>query len=209
VVHEASLATDEGFIHFNRRTVAAELHKRLCLHCETNAVQHEPSRLLSHTERPTDLVGTDSVLAVGNHPNGEQPLVERKRRILKDSPDLGRELSFGVDALALPLALILEEHDIFASAGGAGNDTVRPTDLNHKAQAVVGIGEVDHGLLEGLWFGVHVVPHKPNITKGGLIRQVYYCRRKNVILRGLGSLGRADELISLLITIICSDALLR
>jgi hypothetical protein len=176
-VHVASSPANESFVHFNLAIGTTKFQERTRLHGKTNAMEHEPSRLLSDAKSTSDLIRTDSVLAVGDHPNGEQPLVERKRRIFKDSSDLGRELTFGMDALALPLALILEEHDILAATGGADHNAIGPANLDHEVEAIVGIGVVQHGLLESLWFGVgaHGVPHKPNTTKDGLIRQVYYC----------------------------------
>ena len=79
-----------------------------------------------------------------------------------------------MDALALPLTLILEEHSILALASGADHDAIRLANLDHDLEAVLRVGEVQDGLLESLWLGAHVVPHKPNYTKGGLICQVYY-----------------------------------
>ncbi|MGB6497447.1 MAG: hypothetical protein WA853_15270 [Candidatus Acidiferrum sp.] len=155
-VHEASSTTNESFVHFDFFSFAAELNERAGLHRKANPVEHEPSGLLSHAERAANLIGTDAVLAVGNHPDSDKPLVERERRILKDSPDFDRELPFGVDALALPLALILEEYGILAATGRAGDFAIRPAQLDHEVEAVIGVREVDDGLLECFWLGVHV-----------------------------------------------------
>ena len=53
-----------------------------------------------------------------------------------------------MDALALPLALIFEEHNVFASTGGADHDAIWPAELDHEIEAVIGVREVDNGLLE-------------------------------------------------------------
>ena len=91
-VHESSRAADEGFVYFDFVALAAEFHERIALHRKPDAVKHEPCRFLSDAESAADFIGTDSVLAVGDHPHGDQPLVQRDRRILKDSSDLGGEL---------------------------------------------------------------------------------------------------------------------
>lgn len=145
-MHVASLAADECFVYFDFGAVTAELHKGLGLHRQSDSMQHEPRRLLSDAKSAMQFVGADTVLAVGNHPDSDKPLVERERRILKDSPDLRGELPLGMLALALPDAPCGDETDILASACGAF-DTVRPAPLNHEADAVVWIGEVNDGLL--------------------------------------------------------------
>lgn len=145
-VHVASLAADESFVHFHFRPATAEFHKGLGLHRQSDAMEHEPRRLLSDAESAMQFVGTDAVLAVGNHPNSDKPLVERKRRIFKDSPDLCRELPLGMLALAFPDVASGQEADFLTSASRAF-DTVRPAPLNHEADAVIGIGEVNDGLL--------------------------------------------------------------
>jgi|ERR1700687_1132377 len=172
-VHVSRSPADESFIYFNFATVAADFENRAVLHCKPNTVKHEPRRLLGDAKSAANFIRTDSVLAIRNHPNSDKPLVERERRILKDSPDLGRELPLGMDTLALPLALILEEYNVITSAGGADHDAIRPADFHHKVEAVVGVRKVDDGLLEGFRF-FHVSHLKKN-TLAHLICQVYYC----------------------------------
>src|SRR5260370_409729 len=150
-VHVAGRTADECFVYFYFATVAAEFHQRTVLHRKPDAMQHEPCRFLSHTNGASDFVRTDSVLAVGNHPNRDKPFVETDWRILKNGSDFHAELPMMVDALALPLALILKEHNIIAPASWAGHDAGRPAKPNHEVQIVVGIGEVDDGLLKGVW----------------------------------------------------------
>jgi hypothetical protein len=178
-VHEAGGPTNESFVYLYFLAFAAELDSGASLHREANPMQHEPCGLLCDAKSAANLVRTDAVLTIRNHPNSDEPLVERQRRILKDSPDLGGELPFGVDALALPLPLILEEHHILAATSGAGDFAIRPAQLDHEVEAVIGVREVDDGLLECLWLGAHGVPHKTNSRLPALICQVYYrlCKR--------------------------------
>lgn len=149
LVHIARLAADESLVHFDFATGTTQLDERAGLHRKANPVQHEPCGLLGDAKSAGHFVGTDSVFAIGNHPNSDKPLVQRQRRILKDSPDFDRELPFGVDALALPLALILEEHGVLAATSGADHDAIWPAQLDHELEAVIGIREMDDCLLEG------------------------------------------------------------
>jgi hypothetical protein len=163
-VHEAGRTTNEGFVYFDFLTGTAKFDERTSLHRKANPVEHEPSRLLGDAKSAGHFIGTDSILAVRNHPNSDEPLVEGERRILKDSPDLDRELPFGVDALALPLALILEEHGILAATGRADHNAIGPAEFDHESKAVIRVCEVNDGLLEGsgLFHVSHLNPEYPS-----------------------------------------------
>ena len=126
------------------------LSKRLVLHRKAESVEHEPRGLLSDAKVSCNLVGTDSVLAVNQHPHCDKPLVQSDWRILKDSPDLDRELVFCMASLALPPVLVGEEHHVLAPTSGT-LDAIRPAQLNHVSEAVPRLGVEDHGLLECLW----------------------------------------------------------
>lgn len=101
-VHVASLAADEGFVRFDFFAESADVRKGLALHGETDSMQHEPRGLLSDSERASNFVGTDSVLAVRNHPTGGKPFVESERGVLKNRSDFHGELTACVVILALP-----------------------------------------------------------------------------------------------------------
>src|SRR3984957_9135594 len=180
IVHESGRATDERFVYFNRISSSAEFHQRAGLHCEPDSVEHEPCGLLSDAQSAGHFVRTDTVLAVRNHPNGDEPLVEGQRRILKDGSNLRGELALSVNTLALPLTLILEEHSILPATSGADYLAIGPAQLDHELEAVVGVCEVNYGLLECLWLGAHIVPHKTNSNLASLICQVYYCQNERV-----------------------------
>jgi hypothetical protein len=149
-VHEASSATNKGFVYFHFAVRSTELDERASLHRQADAVEHEPRGLLSDAKGAANFVGANTVLAVGNHPNRHQPLVERQSGVLKDGPDFDGELALGVDTLTLPLTLILEEHHILAATGRADHNPVRPAQLDHEVEAIVRVSEVDDCLLEGL-----------------------------------------------------------
>src|SRR6266849_4121162 len=177
-VHEACGTADESFVHFHFSAGTAHLEERTGLHRKTNPMEHEPCGFLSDAKSAANLVRANAVLAVRNHPNGHEPLVERQGRIFHDGSDLDGELPMVVDVLALPLPLILKEHGILASASGAGHNTIRPAQLDHELEAVIGVGKVNDGPLQSFWLGAHVVPHKPNSSLAHLICQVYYCLHK-------------------------------
>jgi len=176
-VHVSGEATNESFVYFNLSTGTAEFQERANLHGEPDAVEHEPSRLLSYAKSAANLIRANAILAVGNHPNGNKPLVERQSGILKDSPNLGGELFLGVLALALPHPASGNKANVIPATSGAF-DAIRPAPRNHEIEAVVGVGEVNDGLLESFGLGVHGVPHCQNTTRNALLSQVYYCQIK-------------------------------
>src|SRR5947208_4843328 len=99
LVHVSRFAADVSLINLNRPIRSAEFAASLVLQCLANPVQHEPSRLLSYSDGTGDLVGANSVAAIGDHPNHNQPFFKRDRRVLKNGSDLRRELAFCVSAL--------------------------------------------------------------------------------------------------------------
>lgn len=145
-VHLPRFAANESFVNFDFLALATQFDEGTVLHRKANAVKHEPCRLLSDAKSASHFVGADAVLAVGDHPHRNKPLVQRQRRILKDCPDLSGELPLGMLALALPDAPCGDEAYFSASACGAF-DTVRPAARNHEVNAVVRTGEVNDGLL--------------------------------------------------------------
>ncbi len=175
-VHESSGTADESFVYFDVAPAPTEFQNGAILHRKTDAMKHEPCGFLSDAKSAAHFIRTDSVLAVGNHPNRDEPLVERERGILKDSPHLARELFAGVVCLALPHAPRRDEANLFAPTSGA-LDAIGPAALNHEVETVVGIGVVEDGLLEcsGLFHGVS---HYLNSSRSALLSQVYYCLRK-------------------------------
>jgi len=155
-VHEASLATDKSFVYFDWISSSAELHKRASLHRQPDSVKHEPCGLLGDAKSACHFIGTHTVLAVRNHPHGDEPLVERQRGILKDGADLHAELFLRVLLFTFPHSASGDKANVSAATGGAGN-AIGPAPRNHEFEAVVGVSEVNDGLLEGLWFGAHGV----------------------------------------------------
>ncbi len=140
-MHILREAADEGFVGFG---FSIHFFDGAELHGEPDAVVHVPSRLLGDAERPRHFIGADAVLAVGDHPNGDEPLIERQRAILKDRPDLRRELLAGVLFLALPKAARRDVANVRAATGRARN-AVRPAKLDHVLKGYVRVCKVPNG----------------------------------------------------------------
>src|SRR5436190_3440217 len=98
-VHVARLRAYIRFICFN---VARELCSKSLLHRKTNALQHEPSGLLSDTKTTVKLIRANPVLAVSSQPHCRKPFIQTDRRILEDRSDLYRKLLFRMRVFALP-----------------------------------------------------------------------------------------------------------
>jgi hypothetical protein len=149
-VHVSGSAADEGFVYLDFAIVATEFEDGAILHCKPNAVKHEPCGFLSDAEGAANFVGTDSILAVSQHPKCDEPFVEGDWGVLKDSSDLRAELFPGVLCFAFPHSPSRDKANVFTSASWA-LDTIGPAALDHEVEAVVGVGEVDDGLLQGFW----------------------------------------------------------
>src|SRR6266542_4187515 len=71
-VHVPRSAAYKSLVRFDS---SRQLFSRFVVHSQANPMQHEPSGLLSDTNRAVQLIRTDSVFSVGNQPKGAQPLV--------------------------------------------------------------------------------------------------------------------------------------
>jgi hypothetical protein len=49
----------------------------------------EPRGLLCYADRAMNFVTADPILAIGDHPDSSEPLVQPERAVLKDGADLG------------------------------------------------------------------------------------------------------------------------
>src|SRR6266478_3279628 len=143
-VHISRSAADESFVYLNFAPVAAHLENRTVLHRKTDAVKHEPCRLLSDAKSAANLIGTDTVFAVGNHPNSDKPFVERKRRILKDSSDLDGELLARMLRFAFPHKAGRDKAHVLATASRALNSS-GPAPRHQEGHAIGRVRKVDDG----------------------------------------------------------------
>src|SRR5205807_530480 len=98
-------------------------------HGETNPMQHEPCRLLSYADGTRNLVAGDSIFAVRQQPDRNQPLVESDSGILKDGSTLYGELATA--SLTLPALLGAQIVVVSLGAGRTGGDTILPTEVGN------------------------------------------------------------------------------
>src|SRR6267142_4207480 len=147
-VHESSGTTNKSLVYFHFATRTAKFYKVLVMHCETNAVHHEPCRLLSDAQSPGDFIGTDSVLGVHNEPNGNHPLVHAKCGILEDRTNLNGELFLA--ALAEPMAARRDKRMFRSLAAWARYLVVRPPQLYRVIERALRVTEICDGFLQRL-----------------------------------------------------------
>src|SRR5665213_426016 len=144
-VHVPGKSTNVGFVSLDG---ARQLLKRPACHCKTNPVVHEPRRLLGHAKGTAQLTRRDAVLRVGDEPDGGEPLVKAKSRVLEDGSDLDRELTLA--RFALPNLAGGNEGRVSAATTRARNLTVRPAEGLDELEATVSVREVADGLNEGI-----------------------------------------------------------
>src|SRR4051812_30978114 len=101
------------------------------------------------------LVTTHSILATGQQPHGGKPLCETDGGILKNRPNLYRELLPVMLPSALPDTPIRQKDNILMAAGRT-NHTVWPAQGNHKVEAGIFIGEIPDCFCQGLWAIAHI-----------------------------------------------------
>ena len=79
-----------------------DLPAAFVLHGEPDSLEHEPRGFLRHADGSVNLPRADTILAVGNLPDGRQPLIQAERAILEDGTGLERELPARVSGLTDP-----------------------------------------------------------------------------------------------------------
>jgi CheY-like chemotaxis protein len=156
LVHVPRFSADEGFIRLDFATKFAS--EVLILHCQADAMQHKPSRLLSDLHVSRNLVTADTVLAVGDHPHRHEPLIQSDCRILHDGSDLDGKLALGVVGTALPEPTIRIEFNLVRSARRTDDLAIGPAPEGEIVNAVIGIREVNDCFLEALWFAHSPLP---------------------------------------------------
>jgi hypothetical protein len=168
LMHITRLAADEGLVDLDTVAASAELTALLTLLRESNPVQHKPSCLLGHVQRPRDLTRADTVLAIQDQPHGRQPLIESKRRVFKNGSDLHGKLPLRVPHTTLPTQLVLEETDALAAAPGANHAFLPLRPSGHEVvKAVVLVREVEYSLLKALRFAYGF--HTPSLPRNRVL----------------------------------------
>jgi hypothetical protein len=147
------------FVYFHRASKFCS--ERSGLHGKTDAMFHKPSGLLRDANCASNLVTANAVFAISGHPYRHEPLIQTKRRVLKDGSNLDAELSALVRAPTLPLPLLRQKRNVSTPTRWA-NDAVRPAASNQVVKAILRIREVNDCLLERL--GCFFVRHNEGIV---------------------------------------------
>ncbi len=164
-VHVPSLATDKGFIYFDRSAATAELGQAASLQSEAQTMKDEPRGLLSDAQSAGHFVRANPVPAVYEHPESGEPLVQSDRGILEDGAELDGELL--VALLALPALLSLQVVVLFVAARGAFR-AICPSEASYGVNADLLVRKVPDRGLKCLWlcaFHVAKVAHSPWLVK--------------------------------------------
>ncbi len=139
LMHILGLTANERLVAFH---FARQLAESSGLHGQSNAVEHEPRRLLGDFEVASEFAGADAVLGVGDTPDGDEPLVEAQGRVLEDGSNLDAELLSAVLRLALKQRPRPHDANLIAAALRAGDYPVGILGPEHGLEAHLGVGEV-------------------------------------------------------------------
>src|SRR5439155_5573253 len=132
-VHVPRLASDEGFVRLN---LPSHLIECSVVHRVPNSVKHEPCSFLRYFQSAGNLIGAYAVLAVRNHPHGNEPFIEWNRRGLKDGSDFDGKLFFAIQTL--PHQARPEKGQSLGLAAWA-SWTPAPTYLGYSLNADIGV----------------------------------------------------------------------
>jgi len=147
-VHVLRKSADERFVRFQFLVRSAEFRrstKRAIVQRSAETLKHEPCRLLGDAQSAVNLHAGNAVLAINQHPESSHPLIEAKRRVLKDRSDLQRELL--IAATTEPQFPSLNEVVLLGATPGAEHLAIRETQGLGVFKAAVRIGEVNNGFL--------------------------------------------------------------
>ena len=148
-MHVAGFAPDESLVRFD---VAGKLLKRSFMDSHTNAVIHEPSRLLRDSESASGFSRANTILAIDDHPERDQPFINQDRRLFHHGSGLHGELGVIVFSVALPDPLFFDPEYLLGIAARALHYAIGPAKLvDNEVFAVLELGEVDDCFLQGLW----------------------------------------------------------
>lgn len=144
LVHVLGETADKGFVSLDR---TAHFLEALGLHSKADTAKHEPRGFLGDAQTPRHFVGADAVLGIGQHPDRGKPLVQPERRVLKDCPELNRELLAA--GAAFPDPASLEEHRVGRVTVGA-HDARRPAQELKELERDVRVSEITDRFAQSL-----------------------------------------------------------
>src|SRR5690348_2984162 len=103
-------------------------------------------RILSDTDSAVNLVGTDAILAIDQHPESREPLVQLDRGIFEDGAELHRKLATAL--FAFPPLLSFQVIILFAFASRTGHYAIRPAQSGDGINADLFVAEVLDSVLK-------------------------------------------------------------
>lgn len=95
---------------------------------------------------------TNTVLTVGNEPDGREPFIQTERAVFENGAGFGRKALLTMLNAAFPYASGADESWIGMTAGRA-MDAIWPTQFDHSGQTHIWIGEMPDGFHERFWVG--------------------------------------------------------
>lgn len=95
-------------------------------------------------------MGANAVLAIGDAPHGDKPLVEAKRAVLENRPDFIRKLLAAILATEHVAGFDFADTNAFCPTAWANDRARRPANLTHVGFADFAVGEVTDGFNQGL-----------------------------------------------------------
>lgn len=147
-VHESGRAADEGFVYFYFAAWTTKPNEILFLESEADAVHHVPRGLLGDAKSAGNLIGTDAILAIHQHPNRNHPLVHAERRILEDGSHFDGELLLA--SLAEPNLARRDKGVLCRLAARASDFAYRPTQRHRIVESLLRVREKGNGFLQRL-----------------------------------------------------------
>src|ERR1035437_9455352 len=115
------------------------------MHRMADSMVHEPSRFLGDSQVARNLATAHAVLAIGNQPSSEHPLVHSERAILEDAAELDGELL--VATFTEPDFPGGDERVLFRVAARTG-DASGPAQRDGSLKRLVGVAKVYNRILE-------------------------------------------------------------
>ena len=177
-VHVAGLATNEGFVGFDFSPELAT--EPFVLHRQTDAVKHEPRRLLRDLHIPRNLIAGDSILAVGQHPSRHKPLIKPDGGVFHHGSDLDGEFTLRMMAGASPSPAMRPVAHVLIAAVRALHNSIRPTLRDKVSNTVIGVGKVYDRFLKALRFVAHGALHELNSRLSKWWSQGNYCPNQSI-----------------------------
>jgi len=133
-------------------------------HRLAKAMEHEPCCFLCDPQGSGKLVRANSIFAIGDAPNGHEPVTERERRVLRNRADLVRKALSAIFAPEQVASFDFADPVASSLTVRTGDLAIRPFDFSHVGLADLLVCKVADGFDQGVWFGHAHSPIKMDLT---------------------------------------------